>query len=115
MAITAADFELPGGIESYEQFKKLKKRQNSSRKGMLMMRWVRKSFSFYSQLSCKIKTFRSYENEEFVAQLAQFSQLEATTSMSESLNGLVGSSKRTDVDGRFIDWKKSKLPVAQLF
>ena len=25
MAITAADFELPGGIESYEQFKKAQK------------------------------------------------------------------------------------------
>ena len=56
MAITAADFELPGGIESYENFKKLKKRQNLSRKGMSMMKWVRKSFSSCSQPSCKIKT-----------------------------------------------------------
>ena len=56
MAITAADFELPGGIESYENFKKTQKRQNLSRKGMSMMKWVRKSFFSCSQPNCKIKT-----------------------------------------------------------
>ena len=61
------------------------------------MRWVRKSFSFCSQPSvAKSNPLDPMKNEEFVAQLAQFSQLEATTSMSESLNGLVGSFKKNE-------------------
>ena len=55
------------------------------------------------------------KNEEFVAQLAQFSQLEATTSMSESLNGLVGSlQKERMLTGASLIGKKFKLLVDQL-
>ena len=38
--------------------KKLKKRQNLSKKGMSMMKWVRKSFFSCSQPNCKIKLTR---------------------------------------------------------
>ena len=56
------------------------------------------------------------KNEEFVAQLAQFSQLEATTSMSESLNGLVGSlQKERMLTGASLIGKKFKPLVDQLF
>ena len=56
MAITAADFELPGGIESYEQFKKAQKAPKFIEERDVNDEMGRKSFSFCSQPSCKIKT-----------------------------------------------------------
>ena len=51
------------------------------------------------------------KNEEFVAQLAQFSQLEATTSMSQSLDGLVGSlQKERMLTGASLIGKKVQAP-----
>ena len=113
MAITAADFELPGGIQTYEAFKKAEKapkyiederdvNDEMGQKEFLLL--------FTTQLQNQ-NPLDPMKNEEFVAQLAQFSQLEATTSMSESLNGLVGSlQKERMLTGASLIGKKVQAP-----
>ncbi len=112
MAITAADFELPGGIESYEQYKKAQKAPKFIEERDVNDEMGQKEFLllFTTQLQNQ-NPLDPMKNEEFVAQLAQFSQLEATTSMSESLNGLVGSlQKERMLTGASLIGKKVQAP-----
>ena len=62
MAITAADFELPGGIQSYEQFKKAQKAPKFIEERDVNDEMGQKEFLllFHNPVA-KSKPFRSYE------------------------------------------------------
>ena len=78
--------EIPAGIASYSEFKNKPKTQNEEmgQKEFLLL--------FTTQLQNQ-NPLDPMDNEAFVAQLAQFSQLEATVNMSESMTGLVDTLK----------------------
>ena len=77
---------IPAGISSYEEYINKPKTQNEEmgQKEFLLL--------FTTQLQNQ-NPLDPMDNEAFVAQLAQFSQLEATVNMSESMNGLVDTLK----------------------
>ena len=85
MAQTFAN-KIPEGIASYTEFKNKPKTQNEEmgQKEFLLL--------FTTQLQNQ-NPLDPMDNEAFVAQLAQFSQLEATVNMSESMTGLVDTLK----------------------
>tara|TARA_Y100001978_G_C23645249_1_gene410407 strand:+ start:336 stop:1034 length:699 start_codon:yes stop_codon:yes gene_type:complete len=77
---------IPAGISSYSELKNKPKTQNEEmgQKEFLLL--------FTTQLQNQ-NPLDPMDNEAFVAQLAQFSQLEATVNMSESMTGLVDTLK----------------------
>lgn len=112
MAITASDFELPTGIQTYEDHKRAQKLPKFIEERDVNDEMGQKEFLllFTTQLQNQ-NPLDPMKNEEFVAQLAQFSQLEATTSMSESLNGLVGSlQKERMLTGASLIGKRVQAP-----
>ena len=93
MAVTASDFKMPGGIETFEDYKKAQaapKYYESSADVNDEMGQQEFLLLFTTQLQNQ-NPLDPMKNEEFVAQLAQFSQLEATTTMAADLRGLTGS------------------------
>ncbi|OUW06323.1 MAG: hypothetical protein CBD16_00330 [Betaproteobacteria bacterium TMED156] len=113
MAITASDFKLPGGIETYEDYKKAQaapKYYESSADINEEMGQQEFLLLFTTQLENQ-NPLDPMKNEEFVAQLAQFSQLEATTTMAADLKGLTGAlQKERMMTGASLIGKKVQVP-----
>jgi len=88
MTTTTAKAPLPNGIVSYEDYvakNKVKPTNNTMDQGAFLT-------LFTTQLKNQ-NPLDPMKNEAFVAQLAQFSQLEATTGMKTSLDSMVSSMK----------------------
>ena len=113
MAVTASDFKMPGGIETYEDYKKAQaapKYYESSADVNDEMGQQEFLLLFTTQLQNQ-NPLDPMKNEEFVAQLAQFSQLEATTTMAADLKGLTGSlQKERMMTGASLIGKKVQVP-----
>ncbi len=113
MAVTASDFKMPGGIETYEDYKKAQaapKYYESSADVNDEMGQQEFLLLFTTQLQNQ-NPLDPMKNEEFVAQLAQFSQLEATTTMASDLRGLTGSiQKERMMTGASLIGKKVQVP-----
>ena len=96
MTITASEFQMPGGIETYEDYKKAQaapKYYESSADVNGEMGQQEFLLLFTTQLQNQ-NPLDPMKNEEFVAQLAQFSQLEATTTMAA---GTIYDSTRDEI------------------
>ena len=89
MAINASTWQPPSSIPTTAGFEASKKEAKVSEDEMGEREFL---LLFTTQLQNQ-NPLDPMENEAFVAQLAQFSQLEATTSMSEDINSLVTSMK----------------------
>mgnify|MGYP001226288415 CR=1 FL=1 len=113
MPITASDFKLPGGIETYEDYKKAQaapKYYESTADVNDEMGQQEFLLLFTTQLENQ-NPLDPMKNEEFVAQLAQFSQLEATTTMAADLKGLTGAlQKERMMTGASLIGKKVQVP-----
>ena len=113
MTITASEFQMPGGIETYEDYKKAQaapKYYESSADVNDEMGQQEFLLLFTTQLQNQ-NPLDPMKNEEFVAQLAQFSQLEATTTMAADLRGLTGSlQKERMMTGASLIGKKVQVP-----
>ena len=114
MTITANDFELPSNIQTLRDFQKAQsapKYYESSEDENGEMGQQEFLLLFTTQLQNQ-NPLDPMKNEEFVAQLAQFSQLEATTSMAQSLDGLTGSlQKERMLTGASLIGKKVQAPT----
>ena len=89
MAINASTWQSPSSIPTMEGYQAKQKEAKVGEDEMGEREFL---MLFTTQLQNQ-NPLDPMENEAFVAQLAQFSQLEATTSMSENINSLVSSMK----------------------
>jgi flagellar basal-body rod modification protein FlgD len=89
MAINSSIWQAPSSIPTMEGYKA---QQKEAKVGEDQMGEREFLLLFTTQLQNQ-NPLDPMDNEAFVAQLAQFSQLEATTSMSENINSLVSSMK----------------------
>ena len=89
MAINASTWQAPSSIPTMEGYQAQQKEAKVGEDEMGEREFL---LLFTTQLQNQ-NPLDPMENEAFVAQLAQFSQLEATTSMSEDINSLVTSMK----------------------
>lgn len=89
MAINSSIWQAPASIPTMEGYKA---QQKEAKVGEDQMGEREFLLLFTTQLQNQ-NPLDPMDNEAFVAQLAQFSQLEATTSMSENINSLVSSMK----------------------
>jgi flagellar basal-body rod modification protein FlgD len=114
MTITASDFELPSNIQTLKDYQKAQTAPKFYDDGEDVndeMGQQEFLLLFTTQLQNQ-NPLDPMKNEEFVAQLAQFSQLEATTSMAQSLEGLTGSlQKERMLTGASLIGKKVQAPT----